>query len=143
MRSPLRYNDEGWRPGLWYPWAMPTYHDLGVWHEAQAFARRTHDLTDGAIGTKHPHIVLHLRQAAAAIPTNIAEGAAHNSRPHLARHLAIAFGAATECESHLSLLLDIRAIDAARGRAAADCLPPLRRQIMALHVALTAPTPHR
>ncbi len=118
---------------------MRTQEELRVWHQAQAFAVRAHDLTDGPVGARHPHIVQQLRRAAAGIVQNIADGAAQGSTPQYARALAIALDAAAACESHLALLLDIRAVDPHLGEAAASCLPPLRRQLLALHGSLTAP----
>jgi four helix bundle protein len=102
-------------------------------------ADRVQELTAGPVATRNPALVGALQRSAAAIGDFLADGAARPARARLGRQIAAALGALAECEAHLSLLLDIRAIDLRRGYATADRLLQLRRQLLALHRKVTAP----
>lgn len=118
---------------------MTTPPPLPVWLEARAFADRVHDLTAGPVAGRHPALAGALQRSSAAVGDLLTDGAARPGRARYGRQIAAALGALAECEAHLTLLLDIRAVDPRRGHATADRLLQLRRQLMALHWEVTAP----
>ena len=116
--------------GLW--WRMQDHRKLHIWHRAQDFAVRVHQLTEAGTGSAYGAWRSQLRRSAQSIGANIAEGAARGTPKQFGHFLEIAQGSASETESHLDFAMRIGALNTADALSLIDEIGQLQRMIAVL-----------
>lgn len=82
---------------------MKTFKDLIVWQKSFDLSYEIYQLTKQFPRDEMFAIVSQIRRAAVSIPANIAEGFGRKTDKEFERFIRIAYGSATELETHLLL----------------------------------------
>lgn len=86
---------------------MRPHHQLRVWQDSMALARRVYELTAVFPTDERFGLVAQMRRCAVSVPSNIAEGAARSSRKELVHFLHVARGLLSELDTQLRLAHDL------------------------------------
>ena len=82
------------------------HHDLKVWKEAMALARKVYELTAQFPSDEKYGLTVQIRCSAVSVPSNIAEGCGRGSSKELLQFLYVARGSLAELETQLRLASD-------------------------------------
>jgi len=120
---------------------MADFRNLRVWQKANALSVATAEALDGVRG--HAGVILRgqLLRATFSIQANIAEGSSKRSDREFARYIRIALGSSTESASHLILLRDLGAIDAAAFTSLDSRLDEVGKMLSGLETRLSSRDP--
>ena len=115
---------------------MNLHRGLEVWRRAHALAIRVYRLTAGEILDRAPDLVDQIRRATESIPDNIAEGRAGRTDGIYLRHIAIALASAGEADSQIVRFRDRGEWTPELAFDLLDELAIIRRQLLALELAV-------
>lgn len=80
-----------------------SYKDLIVWQRGMELVAAAYRLTDSYPKEELYSLTSQIRRAAVSIPANIAEGRKRSTRKDFCHFLTIAYGSASELETHLEI----------------------------------------
>ena len=87
------------------------FEDINAWKEARKLTQKVYQISGTGSFSKDWGLRDQIRRASISVMSNIAEGFDYQSDRQFMRLLAIAFGSASEVQSHLYVALDQNYID--------------------------------
>src|SRR6059036_2642729 len=91
---------------------MKDFRELKVWQKAHSLTLDVYRGTASFPKEEQYALTSQIRRASASISANVAEGCGRNGDAEFGRFLYIAFGSASELESHLLLARDLKLMPA-------------------------------
>jgi four helix bundle protein len=117
---------------------MKDFKELKVWQKAHALTLDVYRVTVAFPKEEQYALTSQIRRASASISANIAEGCGRNGDAEFGRFLYIAFGSASELESHLLLARDLKFMSAADHQRLNDGVIEVKRMLSSLILKLKA-----
>ena len=117
---------------------MKDFKQLTVWQKAHALTLDVYKATAAFPKEEQYALTSQIRRASASISANIAEGCGRNGDAEFGRFLYIAFGSASELESHLLLARDLKFLPVPTHDQLAQKVIEVKRMLSSLIVKLRA-----
>lgn len=117
---------------------MNDFKDLNVWQKAHVLTLDVYRVTASLPKEEQYARTSQIRRASASISANIAEGCGRTGDAEFGRFLYIAFGSASELESHLLLARDLKFIPKPAHDQLSQKVIEVKRMLSSLIVKLRA-----
>lgn len=115
---------------------IKTYRDLEVWQESMDLAVDCYRLTHSLPDHEKYGLISQIQRSAASIPANLAEGHARRQTKVFINSINIAFGSLAELETHLSLILRLKFINAEKLNPFFEKTKKIGKMLSGLHKSL-------
>jgi four helix bundle protein len=118
------------------------FEEIQAWQKARLVTSLIYELTTESDFARDFGLRDQIRRASVSIMANIAEGHGRRSDKEFANFLNMARGSASEVQSHLYVVLDLKYINQDSFSKLYDLLEEISRMTMALSLRLRSPQNH-